>query len=475
MSDDHVDTDVIARLVRRVEREKQARKIAEQLLEERSSELFNSHEALRESANQLKEEVERQTSQLRQALEQAGAATRAKDEFLANLSHEVRTPLNAIIGLIGLIRKTSLSAEQSDYLQLMLGSSAALLELLNDVLDFSKIEAGMLALESVSFSLMQWAEDSVTPHALQANSKGVHMHLDIDPALPPDITADPGRMRQILVNLLSNAVKFTKTGTIQVKLMRLADRPNQLPGTIHLGIKVRDTGIGISAKQQEHIFEAFTQADASTTRRFGGTGLGLAICQRLVAAMNGKLSVRSVQGQGSEFRFHVPVREASRADVAMTMPAAVEASHWAGLRLLMAEDHPINQLLMRKLLESTGCHLTVVADGALALKHWEHEAVDLILMDVQMPIMDGMAATAEIRRREKDKGTYTNIIALTAHAMPGDRERCLAAGMDGYVTKPVSIGALNTCVRQVLSQSRPMRQMLSDSEFQVSKRAPPTY
>jgi two-component system, sensor histidine kinase len=168
MSDDHIDTDVIARLVRRVEREKQARKIAEQLLEERSSELFNSHEALRESANQLKEEVERQTSQLRQALEQAGAATRAKDEFLANLSHEVRTPLNAIIGLIGLIRKTSLSAEQSDYLQLMQSSSAALLELLNDVLDFSKIEAGMLALESVSFSLMQWAEDSVTPHALQA-------------------------------------------------------------------------------------------------------------------------------------------------------------------------------------------------------------------------------------------------------------------------------------------------------------------
>ena len=472
MSDGDADTDLTARLVKRAERERQARKTAEQLLEERSSELFQSNKALRDSATQLQVEVDKQTLQLRQALEQAGAATRAKDEFLANLSHEVRTPLNAIIGLISLVRKTTLSEEQASYLQLMQSSSAALLELLNDVLDFSKIEAGGLALECVSFSLMQWAEDTVTPHALQAKGKGVHMHLDIDPALPSDIAGDPGRLRQILVNLLSNAVKFTKTGTVQVKLMRLARRPNDSPDTIHLGIKVRDTGVGISTKQQEHIFDAFTQADASTTRRFGGTGLGLAICQRLVAAMGGKLSVLSVQGEGSEFRFHVPVRQASRSDVAMTMPMAIEASHWVGLRLLMAEDQPINQLLMRKLLESTGCELTVVADGALALQHWESKAVDLILMDVQMPIMDGMAATAEIRRREKDKGTYTYIIALTAHAMPGDQERCSAAGMDGYVTKPISIEALNACVRRVLSQSTPVRQMLSDSEFQLSKQVP---
>jgi two-component system, sensor histidine kinase len=461
------------RLLKRIEREKLARQTAEQLLEERSLELYHSNEALKKSASQLQNEVERQTLQLRQALDQAGVATRAKDEFLANLSHEVRTPLNALMGLMTLLKKTSLSEEQSSYLQLMHSSSASLLEILNDVLDFSKIEAGKLALENVGFSLMQWAEDTVIPHALQASAKGVQMHLDIDPALPSDIMGDPGRLRQVLVNLLSNAVKFTKAGSIHVKLMRLAGRANNPPDLIQLGVKVRDTGLGMSSEQQAHIFDAFTQADSSTTRRFGGTGLGLAICKRLVQAMNGKLSVVSAPGQGSEFRFYVPVREASRSDIAMTAPMALDASHWRGLRLLVAEDQPINQLLIRKLLESTGCHMTLVSDGLQAVQHCEKESVDLILMDVQMPVMDGMTATAEIRKREKQLGKYTRIIALTAHAMPGDQERCLAAGMNGYVTKPLSIEALNTCVRQVLSEPVPQLQLLSDSEFQVSRLAPP--
>jgi CheY-like chemotaxis protein len=417
--------------------------------------------------------VERQTLQLRQALDQAGVATRAKDEFLANLSHEVRTPLNALMGLIALLKNTNLSEEQSSYVQLMHSSSAGLLEILNDVLDFSKIEAGKLALEKVGFSLMQWAEDTVIPHALQASAKGVKMHLDIDPALPSDIMGDPGRLRQVLVNLLSNAVKFTKAGSIHVKLMRLAGRANDPPDLIQLGVKVRDTGLGMSSEQQAHIFDAFTQADSSTTRRFGGTGLGLAICKRLVQAMNGKLSVVSALEQGSEFRFYVPVREASRSDIAMTAPMALDASHWRGLRLLVAEDQPINQLLIRKLLESTDCHMTLVSDGLQAVQHCEKENVDLILMDVQMPVMDGMTATAEIRKREKQLGKYTRIIALTAHAMPGDQERCLAAGMNGYVTKPLSIEALNACVRQVLSEPVPQLQLLSDSEFQVSRLAPP--
>ncbi|TAG26133.1 MAG: response regulator [Burkholderiales bacterium] len=463
----------IERLRKRIEREKLARQTAEQLLEERSLELYHSNEALKKSASQLQNEVERQTMQLRQALDQAGVATRAKDEFLANLSHEVRTPLNALMGLITLLKKTSLSEEQSSYLQLMHSSSASLLEILNDVLDFSKIEAGKLVLENVGFSLMQWAEDTVIPHALQASAKGVKMHLDIDPALPPDIMGDPGRLRQVLVNLLSNAVKFTKSGSIHVKLMRLAGRSNDPPDLIQLGVKVRDTGLGMNSEQQEHIFDAFTQADSSTTRRYGGTGLGLAICKRLVQAMNGKLSVVSAPGQGSEFRFYVPVREASRSDIAMTAPMALDASHWRGLRLLVAEDQPINQLLIRKLLESTGCHMTLVSDGLQAVQHCEREAIDLILMDVQMPVMDGMTATAEIRKREKQLGKYTRIIALTAHAMPGDQERCLAAGMNGYVTKPLSIEALNTCVRQVLSEPVPQLQLLSDSEFQVSRLAPP--
>lgn len=463
------DADPDAKWARRVAREKQARQVAEKLLEERSLQLHSSNEALKRAAAQLQSEVERQTLELRQALMKADAATRAKDEFLANLSHEVRTPLNAIMGLIRLLRKTTLDSEQASYVQLMDSSSAALLELLNDVLDFSKIEAGKLALDSVGFSLLQWAEDTVTPHALQASTKGVSLHLDVDPSLPSEVLGDPGRLRQVLVNLLSNAIKFTKSGSIQVKLMRLSSRPNDPSDVIQMGIKVRDTGIGMTEAQQANIFDAFTQADTSTTRRYGGTGLGLAICQRLVAAMGGKLSVRSAPGKGSEFRFHIPVRAATAKDHVMTTPMALEASHWEGLRVLVAEDQPINQLLIRKLLEQSGCELSIVSDGAMAVAHWETHPVDLILMDVQMPVMDGMSATSEIRRREKSKGTYTRIIALTAHAMPGDQERCLEAGMDGYVTKPLSIEALNACVRQVLSSDAPTPALLTDSEFQISR------
>jgi two-component system, sensor histidine kinase and response regulator len=270
-----------------------------------------------------------------------------------------------------------------------------------------------------------------------------------------------------LTNLLSNAIKFTKVGSIQVQLIRLDPRPKDPPEIILLGIKVRDTGIGMTPQQQAKIFEAFTQADASTTRRYGGTGLGLAICQRLVIAMGGKLSVTSEPAKGSQFRFYIPVRGTNRSDVLMTMPAPIQASHWAGLRLLIAEDQPINQLLMRKLLEDTGCQLFMVQNGEEAISVWRKERIDLILMDVQMPVMDGMAATARIRQLEQEGRLRTPIIALTAHAMPGDQDRCLSAGMDGYVTKPISIQALNDCVRQVLSKPVPPAPLLRDSEFQI--------
>jgi signal transduction histidine kinase/ActR/RegA family two-component response regulator len=459
----------IDRLRSRVERERLAREIAEKMLEQRSLELFQSNEALRKASEKLQQEVEQQTQQLRLALEQAGAATRAKDEFLANLSHEVRTPLNAIMGLTNLLRKTLLSPEQHSYLQLMHTSSLALLELLNDVLDFSKIEAGKLSFESVAFPVLQWAEETVTPHALQADAKGVAMHLDVDPALPESIAADPGRLRQVLVNLISNAVKFTQSGSILVKLIRLPQRPSDAPEVINLGIKVRDSGIGMTKEQQARIFEAFTQADASTTRRYGGTGLGLAICQRIVTAMGGKLTVVSEPGAGSEFRFYVPVRKAIETDRAMTIPGELGGAQWKGLRVLVAEDQAINQLLIRKLLEGTGCNLVMVSDGAQAVQLFEQQAFDLILMDLQMPIMDGMAATRAIRKKEAGRGTYTRIIALTAHAMPGDQERCLAAGMDGYVSKPISIEALEACVRDVLSREVPQSPLLADSEFPLSR------
>ena len=473
MAEEPRSVGAVERLTARVERERQARRVAEKLLEERSLELYQSNEALRKASSELAGEVERQTHQLRIALEQAGAATRAKDEFLANLSHEVRTPLSAIMGLAGLLQKTPLNEEQQNYLQLMQTSSFALLELLNDVLDFSKIEAGKLSLESVAFSLVQWADETVTPHSLQAQTKGLKVHLDIDPALPDRITSDPGRLRQVLVNLLSNAVKFTKAGTIHVKLMRLPARTTDAPEAVNFGVKVRDSGIGMSAEQQERIFDAFTQADTSTTRRYGGTGLGLAICQRIVKAMGGKLSVVSIAGQGSEFRFFVPVRKAAQVDRAMTIPGDFGQDHWRGLRVLVAEDQVINQLLIRKLLEGTGCQLQMVSDGQQAVEQSQQQAFDLILMDLQMPTMDGMSATSKIRKQDADRNRYTPVIALTAHALPGDQERCSAAGMDGYVSKPVSMEALNICVRDVLTKDRLRAPLLADSEFQISKLGPP--
>jgi two-component system, sensor histidine kinase len=453
MADELDSSDVIARLRARVERESAARRLAEKLLEERSLELYQSNQALRQASDELKNEVERQTQQLRFALEQAGAATRAKDQFLANLSHEVRTPLSAIMGLADLLQKTPLDDKQKSYLQLMQTSSVALLELLNNVLDFSKIEAGKLSLENVSFSLVQWADQTVTPHSLQAKPKGLGLHLDIDPSLPDRITGDPGRMRQVLVNLISNALKFTHSGEIYVKLMRLPARPGDTPECINLGVKVRDSGIGMSQEQQARIFDAFTQADPSTTRRYGGTGLGLAICQRLVKAMGGKLSVVSALGRGSEFRFYIPVRKAAEVDFAVTVPSDFAVDHWTGLKVLAAEDQPINQLLIRKLLEGTGCNVHIVSDGQQAVEQTQKQVFDLILMDLQMPVMDGMSAVAVIRQQDAERGRHTPVIALTAHALPGDQERCIAAGMDGYVSKPVSMEALNQCVRDLLAKA----------------------
>jgi signal transduction histidine kinase/ActR/RegA family two-component response regulator len=455
------------RLQKRLDREKAARLSAEQLLEEKSLALFKSNEELRSLTERLRSEIDKQTADLRLALQQAGIATKAKDEFLANLSHEVRTPLNAIIGVIRLFRKTSLDEEQAKYVHLMEKSSTALLELLNDVLDFSKIEAGRLAIETVSFSLIDWIDDTLAPYALQAQSKGIAFSLDMDPALPKFILGDPGRVRQVLINLVSNALKFTKQGEVLVKVLRLPPPPGHPAADLQLGFKVRDTGEGIPEASLGTIFEAFTQADASTTRRYGGTGLGLAICQRLVQAMGGKLSVKSTLGHGSEFRFRLPVQEAVQQQSGATRPMSYDEPNWNGLRVLVAEDHPINQFLMRKLLEDTGCSLAIVADGQKALLHWETQPVDLILMDLQMPIMDGVTATRAIRQKERTRGSHTKIIALTAHALPGDAERCNQAGMDGYVTKPISIEALNTVVANVLKRTATPLPLIGDTEFEL--------
>ncbi|MDM0013465.1 ATP-binding protein [Variovorax sp. J22P168] len=396
-------------------------------------------------------------AEIEQARAQAEASNRAKSEFLANMSHEVRTPLNAVMGLTRLLHQSSLDEEQRQHLELIDSSATSLLALLNDVLDLSKIEAGKLVFEQVRFDVGRWVREAVALHRPLAEKKGLKVELEIGQDVPWKLAGDPGRLRQVISNLVSNAVKFTDFGRISVTV-RLA--PNQAElrrDELRLLFTVRDTGIGIPQEKQEHIFEAFTQADASITRRYGGTGLGLAICARLVAMMGGSLNLLSRPGEGSTFRFTAVFEQAADEMSVLTEPAPLEVSSLQGLHVLLAEDHEVNELLMRKLLMQMGCTFQVARNGAQALQAWKDRPFDLVLMDVQMPVMSGLDAVAEIRRLEdaEPRRGHTPVVALTAHAMAGDRERCLAAGMDAYVSKPVSPGLLTQAIQVARARCRP--------------------
>jgi len=401
--------------------------------------LMGTHADIRE-----RKRVEAAGEQARALAEQA---SRAKSEFLANISHEVRTPLNALMGLTRLLMDSPLNAEQTNWLSLMDSSAHALLALLNDVLDLSRIEAGKLMLEDVQFDLAEALEDVGRLYAEQAQAKPLGWSLSMAPDLPPHIHGDPGRLRQVLGNLLSNALKFTPRDG-QVRLEADVLHPAE-GGPPRLRLRVRDTGVGIAPRHQAQIFEAFTQADASTARRFGGSGLGLAICARLVQLMGGEIAVQSALGQGSCFTVTLPLREATPADSApLSAPMELDelaqaGQRFAGLRVLLAEDHPVNELITSQLLRRLGCTVRPAHDGHEAVATWEQGDTDLVLMDVQMPGSNGLEATRRIRLREIETGRpHTPIIAVTANAMNGDRDACLAAGMDGYVPKPVSPQAL---------------------------------
>jgi len=530
--------------------------------------------------------VRERTAELAAAKQVAEDASRAKSEFLANMSHEIRTPMNGIIGMTELALTTSLSNVQRDYLETVRGSAESLLVVINDVLDFSKIEAGKLHIDSVDFSLRQTLESTLKPLALQAKQKGLELLVDVHPKVPDAIVGDPGRLRQILVNLIGNAIKFTEAGEIVVTVTEdaAADRAARLVFT------VADTGIGVAADKQALIFNAFTQADGSATRRFGGTGLGLTISAQLVSMMAGEISVESALGQGSTFRFHLPLKVSSRPVAPSLTPHAGEFAgltalivddnvtslriasalltswgiavttageglsaracmrsagkafslvlidmHMPGenglelaaavrrdersaapiiiltssdhaeerlmgarlvdvrfvvkpvwemvlletvrtalgnrttidakpaapavqptraarqLRVLVAEDNPVNQKLAAHLLRRRGHDPVLVSNGREAVDAIEAEAFDLVLMDLQMPEMDGFEATAAIRMRDADVATRIPIVALTAHAMQGDRQRCLDADMDGYVSKPIDPVVLFEVIDQVIA------------------------
>jgi signal transduction histidine kinase/HPt (histidine-containing phosphotransfer) domain-containing protein len=399
----------------------------------------------------------RAVESLRLARDAARAADRAKSEFLANMSHEIRTPMNGILGMTDLALELAQSAEQRDYLTMVKDSAEALLRLLNDILDFSKVEAGKLAFDPFPFPLRETLDGTLKMLAVRAHEKGVAVRFQVDSEIPDWVVGDPGRLRQILVNLVGNAIKFTERGEVVVEVECAEEGglgPRGGDEALLLHVAVRDTGIGIPVEKQQVILEPFTQADGSTTRKYGGSGLGLAIAKQLVALMGGHLWLESVVGQGSTFHFTVRLG-AAQDPPAPTRPLpgsdlSTRPTTRRRLQILVAEDHPVNQRLVTCLLEKQGHAVVVVGDGHAAVEAFAQQAFDLVLMDVQMPGMDGLEATAAIRAQEQARGTHIPIIALTAHAMKGDREHCLAAGMDDYLAKPIKAEDLATAIARRL-------------------------
>jgi signal transduction histidine kinase/DNA-binding response OmpR family regulator len=399
--------------------------------------------------------------EMQAARAEAEAADQAKDKFLAHISHEIRTPLNGVIGMNNLLAQTELSKEQRQYVDLVGSSGRALLALVNDVLDYSRISAQGMVLEQVRFPLRKWLWEAVMPLQISAQSKGLELKLAAAESLPKEMVGDPGRMRQIVSNLVSNAIKFTERGSVQVSMSCDA-------AATSLQISVKDTGIGIAPDKRLAIFDAFVQADSSTSRRYGGTGLGLAISMQLAQAMGGRIELKSQLGAGSLFLVTLPLQAidapASQQDFASTqlgsetvpanlfnpnttLPKAVNASY-LGKLALVADDHEVNRLLASKLLERLGFTVTLANDGEQAIEAVLQRKFDVILMDIQMPRMNGWQAASELRKWEQQaQRIRVPIIALSAHASAADREQALAVGMDGYLSKPLTPEALASALR----------------------------